>query len=219
VFVPNSHDPPDPSWVTEHLRRYPLAILVTSQPDGYPIATHVPTILGSADGDGSPDGSLRGLSILGHMNRQNPHWDGIQSGGPVLLIYHGANGYVSPTVYQTSPAAPTWDFTSVHVRGRLAVLPEEETLGVIKRTVRTFEASHGTGWEMTGSLGYFDRLLPGVGAFRVTAEKADAMFKLSQEQRADTRELVAKSFEADGWSDRKELARLIRKAIKPPAVT
>ncbi|MEW1804031.1 FMN-binding negative transcriptional regulator, partial [Streptomyces virginiae] len=27
------------------------------------------------------------------------------------------HSYVSPTVYEKSPAAPTWDFTSVHVRG------------------------------------------------------------------------------------------------------
>jgi transcriptional regulator len=198
VFVPKGYHPPDPSWVTELVQQYPLAILVTGQPDAYPIATHVPTIL---------------ETILGHMNRQNPHWDSIQAGGSALLIYHGAHGYVSPSVYQTSPAAPTWDFTSVHVRGELSVLPDDETLGVIKRTVLTFEASHGTAWEMTESLGYFDQLLPGVGAFRVTVGQVDAMFKLSQEQRADIRELVARSFEADDWSDRKELAKLIRRTV------
>lgn len=204
VFVPKGYDPPDPSWVTQLVQQYPLAILVTGQPDSCPIATHVPTILAT----GSVDGG-----ILGHMNRQNPHWDGIQAGGPALLIYHGVHGYVSPSVYQTDPAAPTWDFTAVHVRGELSVLPGDETLAVIKRTVLTFEASHGTAWDMTESLSYFDQLVPGVGAFRVTVEKVDAMFKLSQEKKADTRELVAQSFEADGWSDRKELAKLIRRTI------
>lgn len=205
MFVPKGYGPPDRSWVTELVRQHPLAILVTGEPGAYPAATHVPTILETD--------SLDGAAILGHMNRQNPHWEGIQGGGPALLVYHGPHGYVSPSVYQTSPAAPTWDFTSVHIRGELSVLPDDETLGVIKRTVLTFEASHGTAWAMTSSLDYFDRLLPGVGAFRVTVEQVDAMFKLSQEQPAEIRELVAKSFESGDWSDRKELARLIRETI------
>ena len=205
MFVPKGYDPPDPSWVIQLVKQYPLAILVTGQPGSCPVATHVPTILES--------GSLETGTILGHMNRQNPHWDAIQAGGPALVIYHGVHGYVSPSVYKTSPAAPTWDFTAVHVRGQLSVLPEHETLGVIKRTVLTFEASHGTAWEMAESLRYFDQLLPGVGAFRITVERVEAMFKLSQEQRADTRELVANWFEEDGWSDRKELAKLIRRTI------
>jgi transcriptional regulator len=43
-----------------------------------------------------------------------------------------------------------------------------DTLCVVKATAAEFEKNFGNSWDMTDSLGYFDRLLPGVGAFRVS---------------------------------------------------
>lgn len=212
MLVPEDYRPADPSWVTELIRRNPLAILVTGAGHSYPMATHVPTIL-NAPGDDADPGGLTDASILGHMNKLNPHWESIQAGGPALLIFHGPHGYVSPAVYQISPAAPTWNFTSVHVRGTLSVVPGgDATLAVIKQTVLTLEATHGSGWDMTGSLGYFDKLLPGVGAFRLAVHEVDSMFKLSQEQAAEVRDRTATAFEAGRLASHGQLAELMRRS-------
>lgn len=207
MFVPSDYRPPDPAWVTSLIIGNPLAILCTSVPGASPAATHVPTIP-----QGQPDrAGLVGSVILGHMNRLNPHWDQIQSGGPALLIYAGPDSYVSPTIYQLSPAAPTWDFTAAHVRGSLAVINDrEETLSIVKQTVATYERSHGTGWDMSESLGYFRQLLPGVGAFRLVVEKVEAMFKLSQEQQPEVCQRVIDAFAAAERTDQRCLAELMR---------
>jgi transcriptional regulator len=209
MFVPTDYQPRDPAWITELIRGNPLAILVTSVTGDWPIATHVPTFLENA----TDQGNLAGASVIGHMNRLNPHWHAIQGGGPAALLFHGPHGYISPTVYGICPAAPTWNFTAVHLRGSLSIVPSrDETLKVVKRTVTTYEESHGTGWDMTSSLGYFEQLLPGVGAFRLTVTKVDSMFKLSQEQRADVRERTIDTFETGGKADYKHLAELMRRA-------
>ncbi len=208
MFVPRDYQPAHRAWVTNLIIGNPLAILTTSVAGTSPAATHVAAI---PEGDPGRAG-LAGSSILGHMNRLNPHWEQIQHGGPALLIFHGPSSYVSPTIYRVSPAAPTWDFTAVHVRGPLTLIRDrEETLSVVTRTVTAFERSHGTGWDMSGSLGYFRQILPGVGAFRLVVEKVDAMFKLSQEQPPEVCQRVIDAFAAADHSDQRCLAELMRR--------
>ncbi|MEC4575740.1 FMN-binding negative transcriptional regulator [Streptomyces virginiae] len=212
MFVPSNYREPDSSWMTDLMRENPLALAVTNGTveDG-PFATHLPVIADpQANAEWAPD--LSGARLLGHMNKANPHWAAMKTGGIVLLTFTGANSYVSPTVYEKSPAAPTWDFTSVHVRGVVEKIESsEETMDVVQSTVRAFEeAKFGTGWDMTDSVGYFHQLLPGVGAFRITVTGAEGMFKLSQEQPAEVRGRVLESFTRSGCPRQRGTADLMR---------
>ncbi len=211
MFVPDSYRPPDQAWMADVIREHALALLITVGPDG-PLATHVPTIL---DGDPPADG-LAGVRVLGHMNRANPHWRALE--GPALLVYQGPQGYVSPTIYDTTPAAPTWNFTAVHLRGRLEPIDDRAaTLDVVRRTAATLERELGDGWDQSDSLGYFDQLLPGVGAFAITVDTAEGMFKLSQEQQPAVRDRVACSFAGSDRGSHRQLADLMWRAM--PAET
>jgi transcriptional regulator len=204
MFVPRLYRPEDSGWIDEIIGAHPLALLITSGSD-YPAATHCPVI---ADPDGqrplAPGGRL-----LGHLNRQNPMWEAIRHGGHGLVIFQGPGSYVSPVHYEDGPAAPTWNFVAVHVQGMISPIRESaETLVVIEATVDQLEADHGAGWDRSGSADYFGELLPGVGAFRFTIHRLDAMFKLSQEKRPAIRERVSQAFAATGplplaqWMDR-----------------
>ncbi|HEY0697272.1 MAG TPA: FMN-binding negative transcriptional regulator [Micromonospora sp.] len=195
MFVPTLYRQPDTSWMVDLVRRNPLALLVTGGTASTgPNATHLPAIPDPAMTGEWPE-NLVGATLLGHLNRANPHWGTLRTGAVALLTFTGPHAYVSPTVYQTAPAAPTWNFTAVHVRGVLELLPAgEETLQVVQATVRAFEAQFGAEWDMTDSLGYFRKILPAVGAFRLTITGADGMFKLSQEQEPEIRERVRRSF-------------------------
>ncbi|MFG2887610.1 FMN-binding negative transcriptional regulator [Streptomyces sp. NPDC048297] len=214
MFVPPPYREPDGSWPADLIRANPLALLVSNGagPDSVPYATHLPVI---PDPDAPADGpsELAGATLLGHMNRANPHWAALRPDATVLLTFTGPHAYVSPTVYGTTPAAPTWDFTSVHVHGTLEKIeeaePGEETLHVVKSTVRAFEKDFGADWDMTGSISYFRQIMPAVGAFRFTVTGADGMFKLSQEQRPEIRDRVRRSFGESACTRHRETAELI----------
>lgn len=210
MFVPPQYREPNGSWMVNLMRRNPLALCVTNgDANEGPLATHLPVIQDprmSQDWTEDPSGG----SLLGHMNLQNPHWAALHTGDPVLLVFTGPHAYVSPTVYEKTPAAPTWDFTAVHVHGTIEKIESaEDTLEVVKATVRAFEDDLGTGWDMTESEGYFHRLLPGVGAFRVAVTSAEGMFKLSQEQEPHVRERVHDSFAQRPCGRHRETAQLI----------
>ncbi|MET8683182.1 FMN-binding negative transcriptional regulator [Streptomyces sp. NPDC004732] len=208
MYVPSIYQAEDRAWLRRIVEQYPLATLVTNGPR-VPYATHLPMIFSpdSPSGDAGPEG----VTLLGHMNRANAHWDSLTDGADAQLIFTGPHGYVTPAVYETTPAAPTWNFVSVHLQGTLRPITGfEETLEVVQRTVKAYEKDFGDGWEMDGSLEYFRGIGPAVGAFRFEVESADGMFKLSQEQGPDIRKRVTDRFASDGTWRGRELAALMR---------
>lgn len=217
MFVPRIYRSPDPGWTREIIRGYPLALLVTNGAET-PNATHAPIIFADGeDGAGDRESDLVGARLLGHINRANPQWKEIESGSrEALLVFSGANSYVSPTIYGFEPAAPTWDFTTVHLRGPVTPVEDREaSLEVVVATVCAFEARFGNDWSPESSLEYFRTILPGVGAFSVEIKKVEAMFKLSQEQKPDTRQRVMRDFAGSDESMRREIARLIAALNEP----
>ncbi|MFH8342779.1 FMN-binding negative transcriptional regulator [Streptomyces sp. AM6-12] len=212
MFVPSFYREPHSSWKMAVIRGNPLALAVSNgSPGGIPFATHLPVICDPAqDGTGLP-ADLSGLQLLAHMNRGNPHWKALEDGDAVLLTFTGPHAYVSPTVYGVTPAAPTWDFTAVHVQGVVEKFDSiDDTMDVVQATVRAYERDFGTGWDMSESLGYFRKIGPAVGAFRVRVTGSDGMFKLSQEQPGEVRERVRESFAASACTYARATAELIR---------
>jgi len=191
---------PDAQWILELIQRNPMAMLMTNGTDtDGPFGTHLPVI---PDPQLSAEGltDLTGATLLGHMNRGNPQWKALRPGMPAVLSFAGPHGYVSPTLYERNPAAPTWNYTAAQLRGVMEPIDSaEEALSVVSSTAGTLEADFGTGWDMADSIGHFRRILPGVGAFRFTVTRAAAIFKLSQEQNGETQDRVCRhSQEAAG---------------------
>ncbi|WP_260333404.1 FMN-binding negative transcriptional regulator [Streptomyces beigongshangae] len=210
MFVPGHYRESDVSWMVDLMRENPLALMASngSSADG-PFATHLPVIT-DPRWEELPAPDLAGMPLLGHMNRANPHWAALDTGTVILLTFTGPHAYVSPAVYGVTPAAPTWNFTSVHVHGVVErINSTEDTLGVVQATVRAFEKEFGEGWDMSESVDYFRKIVPGVGAFRVRVTKAEGMFKLSQEQRSEVRERVVRSFAARGCTRHAQTADLM----------
>lgn len=78
-----------------------------------PLAAHIPFIL-------SEDGS----KAMFHLVRSNP----IARKGDnakAMLAVSGPDGYISPDWYGVEQQVPTWNYVSVHLRGRLRILPDE----------------------------------------------------------------------------------------------
>lgn len=210
MFVPSHYREPDSSWMIDLIRSNPLALMaMNGDCDRGPFATHLP-VIPDPDMTGEWSADLSDAVLLGHMNRANPQWSALETGGVVLLIFTGPHGYVSPTVYKKTPAAPTWNFTSVHVHGVVEKFDStEETLGVVRSTVSAFEAEFGNDWDMSQSVDYFRKIVPAVGAFRVRVTGAEGMFKLSQEQPAEVRDRVRQSFSEREQGRYRETAELM----------
>jgi transcriptional regulator len=90
------------------MRARPFAALVSAGSSRL-FASHLPTVL--------KDGGRYGL-IECHLARANPHWRELAEGGEALMIFQGAEGYVTPNWYPSKAVdgkvVPTWNFAVVH---------------------------------------------------------------------------------------------------------
>lgn len=192
------------------IREHPLGILVTSTAGGLD-ANHLPFALDAAGG---------GLGILmAHVARANPVWQQCQDGAEVLVIFRGAQAYISPNWYpskhETHRQVPTWNYEVVHAHGRLRVRDDEKFVrGVVARLTRTHEAAEVKPWKMGDSAPeYIDAMLQVIVGIEVVIERLEGKAKLSQNREARDRLQAAATLEQRGAS---ELAALMRQADAPP---
>ncbi|MFE7614699.1 FMN-binding negative transcriptional regulator [Streptomyces sp. NPDC057496] len=207
MFVPPMYRTENEGRLRQVMERYPLAMLLTNG-EPTPYATHLPVVF---DQNGAPgtDGPV-GATLLGHMNRDNPHWRTLTDGLAAKLVFTGPHSYITPTLYETTPAAPTWNFVTVHLEGTVHPVTDfEETLGVVQATVETFELAFGSKWDMDSSLDYFRHIGPAVGAFRFVVTSADGMFKLSQEKTPEIQHRIADRLIGTETGTRHELGALM----------
>ncbi|MCG5218382.1 FMN-binding negative transcriptional regulator [Streptosporangium sp. KLBMP 9127] len=194
----------DPRHAVDLVRENPFAIVVSAG-DGAPVATHLPVIIESP-----VETTFVGATLLGHLARINPHWRSWEDSPEVLAIFTGPHGYVSPTSYATDPAVPTWDYAAVHLTGTVELITDQDgVLGVVGETVRELESARSPSWGPTpASREVFDRLAPGVVAFRIRVRTEQSLFKLSQDDDDRTRGRVRDDFAAGPYRN-PELARLM----------
>lgn len=205
MYVPRHFAASDIAPVVELIQANPLACFITTQ-DDVPVASHIPVVFASDDDLTGPT-DLVGVKMYGHLNVMNPQYTALADGDRALVVFQGPHGYISPTVYDRAPAAPTWNFSAVHVRGKIRLLgPGEPALKVVQRTVSALEGRFGQGWDMTESIPYFRKIVSGVGAFEFEPEAVDSIFKLSQDQPAEVRDKVGSWFSGSDLSTHRALA-------------
>lgn len=149
------------------------AELVTVGADGYPIATLLPVL-------------WRGGTVLAHMARANPHWRAIGADSPALLVAAGPQAYVSPSWYAAKAehgrVVPTWNYTTVHLTGRVRVHDDVEWLRTMVTALTTAHESHREHpWAVTDAPApHVDGQLRGIVGIEITVERVEAKAKLSQ---------------------------------------
>jgi transcriptional regulator len=138
-------------------------------------ATHLPFHL---DGD----------RLVGHVARANAHWKSAPCAA--LVVCAGAEAYVSPTWYPSKAehgrAVPTWNYETIHVRGRLTAFEDPARLeAIVERLSDKHESAQAHPWSMADApRDYLDVLLRGIVGVEVAIESVAAKRKLSQDKSA-----------------------------------
>lgn len=145
MYVPPHFAVTDPGTFRRIIRAHPLGVLVTHGDWGLD-ADHLPF---EFDPDAGPHGTL-----IAHVARANPLWQRCPEGSPVMVIFRGAQAYISPNWYPSKHQAhrqvPTWNYEVVHAHGTLAIRDDERFVrGVVARLTRRHEADQPRPWKMT----------------------------------------------------------------------
>ena len=167
---------------------HPLGALVRLGEDGL-AADHIPFELVPASGE-APRGILRA-----HVARANPLWR--QDGAPVLAIFQGPSGYVSPELYDAKAidgrVVPTWNYAVVHAHGRLRSIDDPAwLLAHMGRMTEKQEETQGRGWRMDAApQDYIGRLVQAVVGIEIAIDRLQGKWKASQNRSAEERARIA----------------------------
>ena len=141
MYLPSHFQESRPEVLHELLRAHPLGLLVTqntaADANGFqPLQTDsIPFMLDAARG---PHGTL-----VAHVARANPLWRVARVDAESVVVFQGAQAYVSPAWYptkaETGKVVPTWNYVMAEVRGRLRVVDD---VAWVRQLVSTLTDRH-----------------------------------------------------------------------------
>lgn len=182
MYLPAAFHDQDIERLQQQMQDCRLAIVVTHGDSGLQ-ASHVPLLLDRAAG---PFGTLRG-----HLARANPQWQDLANGSEALVIFSGADAYVSPNFYPSKAehgkAVPTWNFLAVHATGTAEVFSDAERLrALVSQLTDRHEAGQAKPWAVNDApADYLQSMLKAIVGFKLPISRLEGKRKLSQNRSAE----------------------------------
>jgi transcriptional regulator len=167
------------------IRRHPLGALVASTEQGLD-ACHVPFEL---DAERGAQGTLRC-----HLAKANPMWKQLGAGAPVMVMFQGADAYISPSWYASKEehgkVVPTWNYVVVHAHGTATITHDAAWLRtLVEDLTQRHEAGRADPWQVSDAPGeYIDKMLAAIVGVEIPIERLTGAWKLSQNRSAADRQ-------------------------------
>ncbi|MBA3830035.1 MAG: FMN-binding negative transcriptional regulator [Taibaiella sp.] len=160
----------DAALVFDFMQAHPFVTLI-----GYDgrqnVATQVPVLLSMQDGK---------VVIRAHVMRNTDHHKALLAFPDVLILFQGPHCYVSSSWY-TGKMGATWNYQTVHVRGKVNLLSDNETIGILDELTRKYEKPQADPLLIQDLPdGYVSTLVKAIAGISITATDIIPIFKLSQ---------------------------------------
>jgi transcriptional regulator len=184
MYVPASFRETEPGALFGLIRACPLGTLVTAGPNGLE-ASPVPFLV-------YPDEGQHGV-LRAHLARANSHWRQFDAATECLIIFNGADAYVTPSWYpskaQTHKAVPTWNYASVHVRGKPVVMDDADwLLRQITHLTATHEERRSAPWAVSDApADYLAAQMKAIIGIEIAITQIEGKWKMSQNKDAADR--------------------------------
>lgn len=189
----------------------PFATLVLTGEKG-PVAAHIPMILNR-----DPAGNV--VSLEGHVARGNPVAAAAATGARALVIFNGADAYVTPSLYPSKrehgKVVPTWNYMAVHVTGSIEAFNDAGALlAQVNRITDMMEQPAAVPWRVSDAPDdYVTKLLNAITGLRLNVERIEGIAKLSQNRPEGDRAGVLNGFLHSPDHAARELAAEIQKKV------
>ena len=181
MYNSKPHQEHDLARLHQHMLDTRLAVLVSHGEQGL-LATHLPVLVDTAEGEFG--------TVYAHLARANRQWQDLEQGGEALLVFPGADAYVSPSYYPSKAdnpkVVPTWNYLAVHAYGPADVIHEAgPLLAIVSRLTDRHEQGRSEPWKVTDApADYLDGMLRAIVGVRLPIARLQGARKLSQNRSA-----------------------------------
>jgi transcriptional regulator len=145
--------------------------MITGFGENYPVATQIPLEVEEKDGK---------LFLYGHLMKKTDHYKAFEANENVLVLFTGAHCYVSASWYANPQAASTWNYMTVHAKGKIKFTDEEGTYEAIKAVTKKYEGAETIASFNNMPKEYIMQHIKAIIGFTIEVESIENVFKLSQ---------------------------------------
>jgi transcriptional regulator len=160
-----------PEDIFEYMRAHPFALICGADENKVPVATQIPFLF-EQRGDR--------LFLQGHCMKKQDHTNAFIQNPSVLVVFSGANTYVSASWYQDKKTASTWNYQSVQAAGKIRFRDRLFLLDFLTRLTETYEEPGSPSLVQLMDPDYVEKMMQAIVAFEIEVLSVRHVFKLSQ---------------------------------------
>ena len=210
MYVPKLLEETDLTVLHGLMRAHPLGTWVT-QAEGQLVANHIPFYVDTTRGACG--------TLVGHVARANPVWKSFSTDVESLVIFQGAETYITPSWYPSKhadgKAVPTWNYAVVHASGMpQAIRDRDWLLHHLEQLTDTQESRQALPWKVSDApADYIDQLVAGIVGIEIPIARVVGKWKVSQNRPEPDKLGVVAGLLGRGDSQSKEMAGLVQKHV------
>jgi transcriptional regulator len=178
---------------------------ITAMGDAYPVATQVPLFI-----DITEEGKIL---LSGHIMRKTDHHKAFEKNEHVLVLFTGPHTYVSASWYTNPQTASTWNYMTVHAKGKITLLDEAATYQAIKNITEKYEGTTTAAAFHKMEDDYIAAMLKAIVAFSIEVESLENVFKLSQNRDEQSKKNIIEALQQRPDDHSKRIAAEMKKRM------
>ena len=194
---------PDRELIIAFMKDYSFA-MVTGIGENYPVASQLPLEIEEKDGR---------VFLKGHLMRKTDHHLAFEKNNNVLVLFTGPHCYVSAGWYNNPNTASTWNYMTVHARGKIIFTDEKGTYEAVKSVTNKYEGTETKAAFNNMPQEYVKPLLKAIVGFCIEVETIENVFKLSQNKTKKEKENIIKHLINRNEKDDMMIAKEIEKRL------
>lgn len=200
MYIPKAFKVTEREQLNNFIEQNSFGILFSKLNDE-PFATHLPFVVEKD-------------CLLSHFAKANPHWQ-LLDGQRVLVVFHGPHAYISPTWYQEENTVPTWNYTAVHVEGKVKIVKEAECLqDILEKTIHFNEQFEPNPWRANFDAQAISGMMNGIVGVEVNIETIEGKWKMNQHHPLQRQQNAIEGLMKSPQIYAKQVAKIMKKNVK-----
>ena len=203
MYIPDIYVNENRNEILRFIEENSFAILV-NQSNAKINATHIPLFI--------EESKNNQLILSGHISKLNPQSENFAENGNVLAIFSGAHSYISSSWYDHEEV-PTWNYIAVHIEGKIEILNQKQTLLHLENLVNKYEKNSENPISTKSLSKETMRQANEILAFNIIVTNIDAVKKLSQNKKENTKKSIISHLEKSENEGAKNIANEMKNNI------
>jgi transcriptional regulator len=211
MYLSKHHQFTEQGAILALIEAHPLGAWVCQAGEGL-VANHIPFFLDRNQG--------RNGTLKGHVARANPVWKDLQADTASVVMFQGAQSYITPGWYpgkvEHGKVVPTWNYAVAHVHGRAKVNEDPKwMLDMLNRLTDMQEIRQVQAWRVGDApQSFIEKMMHGIVGIEIAIDRFEGKLKASQDEDLQDRHGTVKGLNSLPGEQAQAMAKLVLNAIQ-----